>query len=243
MFNSLKLTGACYASIFKISTAIRGTELSNNKILAQCTPEERIRNSLFNEFLQISNKSSCEKKTLKHESPFQKYYEDKINSFKISVDEVSTNFTSNEFYCPKLFDLLVKQLYLLPIWTGIIINSYKFSYSIKTRLSNNPVENWIGQMKNNILKDDIVISLIIIKFFLNSKFIFVLKMYLRVCQVRLQASFTKIFKQNILNMRALVTKIKKLRKFQTIKWKKKVGAEEIKEKEQMKVIIITTMIF
>lgn len=170
MFNSLKLTGECFESIFTISTAIKGTELSNNKILAMSTPEERIRSKSFSEFLNISQ-STNDKKTIKHESPFHKYYEDKIKYFKEKTSDHLTvsapNLTANEFYCPKLFDILIGQFYLIPIWSGIIIKTQNFGYIMKTRLSNNPVENWIGQIKNNILKDDIV-SIFLKKFLFQS---------------------------------------------------------------------------
>ena len=43
MFNSLKLTAECFESIYTISTAIKGTNISSNKILEKSTPDERIR--------------------------------------------------------------------------------------------------------------------------------------------------------------------------------------------------------
>jgi len=200
MFNSLKLTGECFESIFAISTAIKGTELSNNKILAMSTPEERIRSKSFSEFLNISQ-STNDKKTIKHESPFHKYYEDKIKYFKEKTSDHLTfsaqNLTANEFYCPKLFDILIGQFYLIPIWSGIIIKTQNFGYIMKTRLSNNPVENWIGQIKNNILKDDIVsIFLNFFYFSLQTSFI---SLHDRVCQAQFAQNFTKIFKLNTLN--------------------------------------------
>ena len=162
MFNSLKLTGACFESIYKISTFIRGTGLSKNNILANSTPDERKRDSVFKEFIDVS-RTTNDKKTLRNASPFHKYYENKIKEYREKgLTDSSENFSNNEFYCPKLFDMLARNLYLIPIWSGIMINTQGIGYSTKTRLSNNPVENWIGQLKNNILKDDIV-SMIFIK--------------------------------------------------------------------------------
>lgn len=156
MFNSLKLNGVCYESIFKISSAIRGTELSKNKLFEKATPEERKRQKHFNEFLDISNPSS-DKKSVKNDSPFQNYYENKIEYFKTKI-QLNSNETlsANEFYCPELFNILKSQLYLLPIWSGIMLKNRNIGYDNKTRLSNNAVENWIGQLKNNILKNDVV---------------------------------------------------------------------------------------
>ncbi|RNA36818.1 hypothetical protein BpHYR1_007425 [Brachionus plicatilis] len=54
----------------------------------------------------------------------------------------------NIFYYPKLFGLIADQLYLLPLWTYIIIENfitnhqYELNEFKNTRLSNNPVENY-----------------------------------------------------------------------------------------------------
>lgn len=39
------------------------------------------------------------------------------------------------------------------MWTGIMINNSTFTYETKTRLTNNPVENWFSQLKNNLLSN------------------------------------------------------------------------------------------
>jgi hypothetical protein len=159
MFNSFKLTGRCMQSIFIIGNAIRGTELSNTKILEKSTPDERRRDEYFDKFLEISNSKTNDNKPMKVGSPFHEYYEKKIQNFKDSYEETnSPEFHQNEFYSPKLFDILRRQLYLLPIWSGIIIYHQNFGYDVKTRLSNNPVENWIGQLKNNVLKEDNIVN-------------------------------------------------------------------------------------
>ena len=63
-----------------------------------------------------------------------------------------TNKPINEYYCPDLFYILEKQLYLIPVWSGLMLRSQTIAYKIKTRLTNNPVENWFSQIKNNFLK-------------------------------------------------------------------------------------------
>ena len=103
-------------SIFIIGNAIRGTELSNTKILEKSTPDERRRDEYFDKFLEISNSKTNDKKPMKVGSPFHEYFEKKIQNFKDSYEETnSPEFHQNEFYSPKLFDILRRQLYLLPI--------------------------------------------------------------------------------------------------------------------------------
>ena len=109
---------------------------------------------------QASSSESSTTSNQHHQASSPVNYEDKITNFKaaasLDVAASSADLTANEFFCQKLFDILIGQLYLIPIWSGIIIKTQNFGYSTKSRLSNNPVENWIGQVKNNILKDDIV---------------------------------------------------------------------------------------
>jgi hypothetical protein len=72
------------------------------------------------------------------------------NSKKSPTDEV---FVDNEFFNQDLFEVLKERMFLLPIWSGIMIDENMG----KTRLSNNPCENWFGQLKHNILKDSEVL--------------------------------------------------------------------------------------
>ena len=60
------------------------------------------------------------------------------------TDIADKKLLQNEFYCPKLFEIVSERLYLMPLWSGVIINF--------ERLSNNPAENWIGQVKNKLVR-------------------------------------------------------------------------------------------
>lgn len=151
MFTSAKLTVDCRESIDKIRTAIRGKELNTNFILQKRTPNERKRDYLFKEFRKVSHQA-IDKKALKKCSPFHIYYQKIIHEFKSCIQ--SDHLAKNEFYCPDLFNILANQLYLAPIWTGMMLKSK--DKQNRARLSNNPVENYFGQLKNNILKNDIV---------------------------------------------------------------------------------------
>ncbi|CAF0945818.1 unnamed protein product [Brachionus calyciflorus] len=98
------------------------------------------------------------KKNLKENSPFSEYYKNLINEFKIT-GFISKNCDSfegpNDFYCPGLFEVISKRLYLMPLWSGVIISQLKLRHNeIINRLTNNPIENWFGNLKNNVLKNE-----------------------------------------------------------------------------------------
>ena len=69
----------------------------------------------------------------------------------------------NQYFFPELFSLIHKKLHLVPLWTGILIKQCQNNMLEKnqiqstepflniTRLTNNPVENYFGHLKNNIL--------------------------------------------------------------------------------------------
>ena len=159
MYNYKKLNGCCMKSIFTIRQAIMGTELNHREVLEKSTPDERKRDRTFDEFLRISDCSNDS--ALKKLSPFFKYFEKKIIEFRKSmITNDSAGLSDNEFYSPPLFDILMGQLYLLPIWSGIMIHHKKIGYNIKSRISNNPVENWFGQLKKNILRDDEIVRVL-----------------------------------------------------------------------------------
>lgn len=57
----------------------------------------------------------------------------------------------NTFYNNEIFKIIWDELYIIPIWSGIMLLNEKVSYSIKSRLSNNAVENHFSIVKNRIL--------------------------------------------------------------------------------------------
>jgi hypothetical protein len=68
------------------------------------------------------------------------------NKISDSLDKENENL--NAYYCPELFTVVEKYLYLLPF----LLNENKLDNDKKiTRLSNNPVENWFNRLKNFLL--------------------------------------------------------------------------------------------
>lgn len=74
-------------------------------------------------------------------------------AIKNIVQKQSDNvYESNTYFCPQLFEIIENYFYIIPLWTGIILNHQEQPFS-KTSLTNNPVENWFGHLKNNVLKN------------------------------------------------------------------------------------------
>ena len=60
----------------------------------------------------------------------------------------------NEIYSPELFNIVAEQIYLMPLWSGLILAKWneKFpNYKCLSRVTNNPVENYFGKLKNCLL--------------------------------------------------------------------------------------------
>ena len=125
---------------------------------ARILPEQSIRDQEFETFLEESKVfiDLNYEDSIKNNSPFTKFYNEKlmyyafeitINNPKNELNNVKENSLSNY----ELFRILWGELYLIPIWSGIMINNEKISYSIKSRLSNNAVENYFSILKNKIL--------------------------------------------------------------------------------------------
>lgn len=86
-------------------------------------------------------------------SKFSDYYSRLIALNKINKTEKYEKI--NNYYRPKLFQLIKDQLYLMPLWSGVIIRMTGIQHHCHylmniTRLSNNLVENHFGYIKNHI---------------------------------------------------------------------------------------------
>lgn len=81
------------------------------------------------------------------ESPYTDYFESFLennNNAKI----LEKNYEKNFYYYLNLFDIIKKQLHIVPFWSGLLLNQYNVK---SNRLSNNIVERWFGYFKNKIL--------------------------------------------------------------------------------------------
>lgn len=136
-------------SLHFLATEIRKRNCSSIDIDDQSyLPEQKERDKLFDLFLKESNIfiSNDYNYNIKASSPFTKYFDDKVQTF-MSSSSCDTNITLlNEYFSPELFQILHDQLHLIPFWSGVMIPTILN----KTRLTNNPVENWFGHVKNNM---------------------------------------------------------------------------------------------
>ena len=118
------------------------------------------------EFEELSNDKNqdfkkIDKKSIKNNSPFSNYFNKLISNLSMLLQQ-NTRAKENPFYKPDIFQLIQKQLYLAPVWSGFFLNAhfeqkreyYMSSYYEKkmpTKLENNRVENHFVNLKNGIL--------------------------------------------------------------------------------------------
>lgn len=101
------------------------------------------------------------KKAIRDNSPFDIYFKkvisDLISSSSSSEKNKFDKLKENQYFCPELFQIINKKLYLYPLWTGHFLpksrvcRDGKNTFIQYTRATNNAVENWFNQLKNNIL--------------------------------------------------------------------------------------------
>jgi hypothetical protein len=121
--------------------------LSKKKIFSKKT--------VYNNFKPVFIGADPNEKSLKENSPFTIYFKKYLKNHSINLRTKKIKITNepNEHYCPQLFNIILQYTHIVPLWTGIMISQKLNTRNEKiTRLSNNPVENWFGQLKNNILQ-------------------------------------------------------------------------------------------
>lgn len=96
-------------------------------------------------------------KNIKNSSPFTQHFDKLLANLSIAIlnTDKNENDKINDFYSPSLFQIIKKYLYILPLWSGLLLNIFpNNTQTVTTRLTINPVENWFGHLKNNILKNE-----------------------------------------------------------------------------------------
>ncbi len=89
---------------------------------------------------------------IKSNSKYKAYYDELIISFQFLKGNAKRSAPNNIFHSPKLFGLIQDKLYLMPLWSGVMIQHTALTtgnefLKNKTRLDNNPVENHLGHVK------------------------------------------------------------------------------------------------
>ncbi len=145
-------------SLQTLASELRNRKLNNINIdNEKGLPNERERDQNFASFVEASKiyfVVNFDEK-VKENSPWETLFISLIKNWDQLIETRSsinsTNLLANPFYCPELWFLLRRELYKLPLWTGVLLPNIHFSYEIKTRLSNNPVENHFLQAKYRLL--------------------------------------------------------------------------------------------
>ena len=122
----------------------------------------KIKNDESEMNIYINLNSKCN--SIKQSSPFNKYFDSMIKILSKERSEVNKHKEIlNRYYFPELFNIIQEKLYVIPLWTGIMIKQcskvkpyLKFvSKDSKifelTRITNNPVENRMDYLKNKLL--------------------------------------------------------------------------------------------
>lgn len=158
MFGESNQTSECLASIKQIKKSVSTRNLDYvEKVLNTDLCSSKIGEDISDmiELMNNSNKTIKESNTsLKKMSPFTWYFEKLLKDNMKSLNQDHKHCKPNIYYNFELVELISEYLYILPMWTGILINKWQnlFAYhDIITRITNNVVENWFGRLKDHIL--------------------------------------------------------------------------------------------
>ncbi|CAF1144677.1 unnamed protein product, partial [Brachionus calyciflorus] len=146
IFNNQYFDRSVVYSLNTLKIKIRERNLSNLDISGERNPEKLSRDIDFKKFLKGTNENIGEKEEIIfRNSPFKTYFDELISKYKVRIQKTTSKYMiNNEYFCPDLFNILENKLYLVPLWTGILINCSTIEYPRKTRLTNNPVENYFS---------------------------------------------------------------------------------------------------
>jgi hypothetical protein len=154
IFNSKYLTVSVIFSISYMETKIQTRHIQDShlELIEQRSPDEKTRDQFFEDFLKESNSFFAYEyeNKIKESSPFTDYFKDLLKTFEI-VESNNTSQVPNTLYCPNLYTIIHDKLYIIPMWSAIMIGEELKEQEIKTRLTNNPVESWFSHLKNYIL--------------------------------------------------------------------------------------------
>jgi len=151
----------------KYSLDFLTTELKNRNLPdidnERNLPEEKERDILHEDFIKESNIFFVVdfEKQVRNESPLNNYYNDKLEYYDTILQQrfesnikFENPLIANPYYAPKAFEKLKRVLYMVPLWTWVMmreINSFGNYFAFLTHLTNNYVESHFCQVKKRIL--------------------------------------------------------------------------------------------
>ena len=98
-------------------------------------------------------------KSLKQNSPFTTYFETLLTKYNkiVSEDNEKSDDITNEHFSPAIFNIFKNYLYIIPMWSGVMLGKWFSNNSSHlnnvSRLTNNPVECRFHHLKNYDLKN------------------------------------------------------------------------------------------
>jgi hypothetical protein len=167
IFNNKYLDQTVVYSLKALRTELINRDLHRVNIQNISSPTLTKRNAQFAKNLDLSDDQSFleSNKTIITNSPFNRYFDIFFVNMQQNIDKktVNLNLKPNPYYQPELFNIIRKQMYIIPLWSGIMIYKCQLMYPdsferILSRLSNNPAEGWFGHLKNDLLENETVLA-------------------------------------------------------------------------------------
>jgi hypothetical protein len=111
----------------------------------------------YHQYAKFNNNDKNEEKSLQKRSKFVKYFNLLESQLVVRSHENSSINTPNTFYCPEMFEIIIEYLFAIPLWSQLMLGRWqklntKYKVEDVTNLTNNPVENWFDQVKNDLLQ-------------------------------------------------------------------------------------------
>jgi hypothetical protein len=147
-------------SIIRDELKVRGlNQLNASEYLVNKDEMDKVKHPKTKKIIWFKEMSHVnENEPLVAESPYREFFDQIISNFNkdLSFGAIEKK-ELNPYFNIELFGVIKNMLYLTPLWTGLMLDqckkqhflSFKESFS---RLDNNPVENYFGHLKDDILK-------------------------------------------------------------------------------------------
>jgi hypothetical protein len=157
MFNTPTINNTVQDSANFIKKALRSRDSSDLAYLdyeSNDSQEEINREKNFELLLYLDNNQKQTIGTVRNSSKFHSYFQNKFESHSKLVKIYDNKDKINPFYSPKLVQIIMKYIYVMPLWSGIMLNTktcHLVNFKTKKRTTNNPVENHFQFNKNSML--------------------------------------------------------------------------------------------
>jgi hypothetical protein len=154
-YHSQKVTDSCHV----IKKLLIGRECEILLIKKEPTVPEltfKTESDQYHEYAKFNSFDKNDENSLKKKSMFVIFFKMLLKKIAENpLTDPSANMIANEFYCPEMFKIIAEYLYALPLWSLLCIGRWQqlnTKFDLIKNLTNNAVENWFDQVKNEILQ-------------------------------------------------------------------------------------------